>query len=56
MLVILALLVAYVQAYCPNGCSGHGSCGADDVCTCYSRIDGSSAWTNPDCSGRTCPQ
>jgi len=54
--ILLALLiVAYVSAYCPNGCNGHGSCGANDKCTCYSRIDGTPAWTNADCSGRTCP-
>ena len=48
--------LATVYAYCPNGCNGHGACGANDKCQCYNRIDGSPAWTFPDCSGRTCPQ
>ena len=54
-LVVLAILNAVV-AYCPNGCSGHGSCGRDDVCTCYARIDGDPAWEQYDCSDRTCPK
>ena len=53
---VFLLIVASVSAYCPNGCSGHGSCGANDKCTCYNRIDGvTAAWTYADCSGRTCP-
>ena len=56
VLLLLAAFIAIAVAYCPNGCSGHGSCGTDDVCTCYNRIDGDPAWTNADCSGRTCPK
>lgn len=56
LLLLLALVAALAQASCPNGCNGHGSCGANDKCTCYNRIDGEPAWTNPDCSGRTCPK
>jgi hypothetical protein len=55
MICVFVAMLAYVSAYCPNGCSGHGSCGANDKCTCYNRIDGDAAWTFPDCSGRTCP-
>ena len=53
---ITLLIFSNVYAYCPNGCNGHGSCGADDKCTCYNRIDGEPAWTYGDCSGRTCPK
>jgi len=58
MKVIVSLLIflVAVTAYCPNGCSGHGSCGANDKCTCYTRVDGDPAWTEADCSGRTCPK
>merc|ERR1719155_94587 len=55
---VLALtsLIASAAAYCPNGCSGHGSCSANDKCTCYDRPNGDPAWTEHDCSLRTCPK
>jgi hypothetical protein len=53
-LVASALFVS--SAYCPNGCSGHGSCGANDKCTCYNRPNGDPAWMDHDCSKRTCPK
>eukprot|EP00620_Florenciella_sp_RCC1587_P014169 CAMPEP_0182555966 /NCGR_PEP_ID=MMETSP1324-20130603/384_1 /TAXON_ID=236786 /ORGANISM="Florenciella sp., Strain RCC1587" /LENGTH=34 /DNA_ID= /DNA_START= /DNA_END= /DNA_ORIENTATION= len=28
-LFVLFATVATVSAYCPNGCSGHGSCGSN---------------------------
>jgi len=37
---------------CPGGnspCSGHGTCGAWDTCSCYRN------WQEADCSMRTCP-
>ena len=53
--ISLLLIISNVIAHCPNGCNGHGSCGANDKCTCYNRIDGDPAWTEADCSARTCP-
>jgi len=58
ILVPLIFVVLFVasEAYCPNGCSGHGSCGANDKCTCYLRPNGDPAWIENDCSLRTCPK
>lgn len=36
-------------AECPNACSGRGTCGAYDMCTCYS------GYMANDCSERVCP-
>ena len=38
--LLLAALAAPAFAYCPNGCSGHGSCGINDKCECYKRPSG----------------
>jgi len=47
-LAALALLVSYASAECNNMCSGHGVCGANDMCTCYRN------WRGNDCSEQTC--
>ena len=44
-----AALLGMVAAECPNSCSGHGTCGANDMCYCSRNFQGS------DCSERTCP-
>jgi len=41
-------LVGFAAAECPNACSGHGTCGAKDSCSCYQNYQGN------DCSERTC--
>jgi hypothetical protein len=46
--IIFAALVALAAAECPNACSGHGTCGAKDSCSCYQNYQGN------DCSERTC--
>lgn len=52
MAVIAAITLSLVDeaiATCPNACSGHGTCGDYDSCSCYSNFQGA------DCSLRTCP-
>jgi hypothetical protein len=46
--VLASVAVSYAAAECNNMCSGHGSCGANDMCTCYRN------WRGNDCSERTC--
>lgn len=45
------LLVSGASAVCPGDspCNGKGSCGQNDLCTCYAGYHGN------DCAGRTCP-
>ena len=49
-LLVFMALIQLSSASCPNMCSGHGTCGAGSVCTCFS------GWGySADCSLRTCP-
>jgi hypothetical protein len=49
MKIVLSLaFLAGVSAECPNACSGHGSCGSYDMCSCYPN------WQAADCSEMTC--
>jgi hypothetical protein len=47
--LILAAAATMAVAMCPNQCSGHGACTADDQCRCWNGYSGY------DCSKRTCP-
>jgi len=48
-LLIATLFIVSIEASCPNKCNGHGTCGANDVCSCQS------TWLGGDCSQRECP-
>lgn len=55
MLVLASLFLCIVKvpvsAFCPNKCSGHGTCGKENVCACFEGWQGGAA----DCSFRECP-
>jgi hypothetical protein len=48
-IILLAAFLGLASAECPNACSGHGTCGQHDMCTCYAN------WQGNDCGERTCP-
>lgn len=48
-LLILASAIAFASASCPDSCSGHGSCGKYDSCSCFAR------WGGVNCADRECP-
>jgi len=47
--LIVAAVMAMIAAECPSACSGHGTCGAYDACSCFRN------WMSNDCSERVCP-
>lgn len=60
MFLTIAAAVGVALGSCPNQCSGHGRCGEDDKCICYSSGAGTanptrSGYFGVDCSLRTCP-
>lgn len=46
--VVASALAAVALSACANHCSGHGTCGANDKCSCFIRF------TGEDCSQRKC--
>jgi len=48
-LLVSSSLLGAALGSCANGCSGHGKCGAMDLCECHQN------WQGADCSLRTCP-
>lgn len=58
LLITMVTMLTTIQAYCPNGCNGQGTCGPKDKCTCYVRADVQTdpAYIGADCSQRTCPK
>jgi len=47
--VLAGAALAGTYASCANSCSGHGTCGSHDRCSCYPMFEGT------DCSLKSCP-
>ena len=48
VLVTILSSLTLVNAACPNSCSGHGSCGKGNICSCFPGWSGGAV----DCSMR----
>jgi len=55
VVLLLLALASKVEAGCDNQCSGHGTCGFDDICTCYDNWGVGLTHDSGDCSERVCP-
>jgi hypothetical protein len=62
--ILIVALFGAAAAFCPNACTGHGTCKSSpkDSCECFTRRETEltsnadvAAWTGADCSERTCP-
>lgn len=53
--LLLLSFVAAINAACDNGCSGHGTCGAQQICTCFDNWGLGLSHLSGDCSERICP-
>ena len=54
-ILLFICMISTVRAACDNQCSGHGTCGIDDVCTCYDNWGLGLSHDSGDCSERVCP-
>lgn len=59
MFQVIVLVLFYIScvsaASCDNGCSGHGTCGQNGICSCYDNWGVGLGRDSGDCSDRICP-